>query len=394
MDSVAIRVAARLVMHSVLLHGLTPTGFEVILASMETVHFGRALYYPHIFPQSRQWLRTAALYHDGIGRIVPKSFVPSAYDRHSGPELLRDFEELQAAGFIEDKNPEDILSDVKEEFVEFLKPILGGPKEKERLRERLGSHDWKPYNMFRDKIAHGLIELLEPKGLVRPVNDYEVEFDASIGGLYMLFLARRMAKHQPIVSDDPIYEALTNMATQPDTIDVAADRGFLLANAIFTSAVPIDIESVDIRDLIKFREDFKGERIAFYEWIASFSADLAKIKDPKQLQQAVEHHAAVIEKRMSSLKDKLRLLKLKCGAGIFTFSMPGMLTSTWGLATKEPVLLLGGGALVLAGIVGNSVLENRITKAETPVSYVHSIRERLKPREYAGKMIQLNLSGI
>jgi len=104
--------------------------------------------------------------------------------------------------------------------------------------------------MFRDKIAHGLIELLEPKGLVRPVNDYEVEFDASIGGLYMLFLARRMAKHQPIVSDDPIYEALTNMATQPDTIDVAADRGFLLANAIFTSAVPIDIESVDIRDLI------------------------------------------------------------------------------------------------------------------------------------------------
>ncbi len=361
---------------------------------METVHFGRALYYPHIFPQSRHWLRTAALYHDGIGRIVPKRFVPSAYDRHSGPELLRDFEELQAAGFIEDQNPEDILPEVKEEFVEFLTPLLQGPKRKERLRERLGSRDWKPYNMFRDKIAPGLIDLLEPKGLIRPVNEYEVEFDASIGGLYMVFLARHMAKHQPIVSDDPMYEALTHVATRQGTTGAPADRGLLLANAIFTSTVPIDIESVDIRDLIKFRQDFKGERVAFYEWIANFRADLAKITDQNQLQQAVEHHAAAIETRMASLKDKLRLLKLKCGTGIFTFSMPGVLTSTWGLATKEPVLLLGGGTLVLAGIVANAVMEHRITKADAPLSYVHSMRKRLKPREYAGKMIQLNISGI
>ena len=361
---------------------------------METVHFGRALYYPHIFPQSRQWLRTAALYHDVIGRIVPKGFVPSAYDRHSGPELLRDFEELQAAGFITDENPEDILLDVKEEFVGFLTPLLQGPKGTDRLRERLGSRDRKPYNMFRDKIAPGLIDLLEPKGLVRQVNDYEVEFDASIGGLYMLFLARRMAKHQPIVSDDPMYEALTNIAKQQGATGAPVDRGFLLANAIFASAVPIDIESVDIRDLIKFRQDFKGERIAFYEWIANFRADLAKITDQNQLQQAVEHHAAAIETRMASLKDKLRLLKLKCSTGIFTFSMPGMLTSTWGLATKEPALLIGGGTLVLAGVVANAVLENRSMKADAPLSYVHSMRKRLKPKEYAGEMIKLNLSGI
>ena len=97
---------------------------------------------------------------------------------------------------------------------------------------------------------------------------------------------------------------------------------------------------------------------------------------------------------MSSLKEKLRLLKLKCGTGIFTFSMPGMLTSTWGLATKDPVLLVGGGTLVVAGIVANAVLEHRIMKADAPLSYVHSMRKRLKPREYAGKMIELNLSGI
>ena len=361
---------------------------------MDTVHFGQALYYPHIFPQSRQWLRTSALYHDGIGRIVPEGFVPSAYDRHSGPELLRDFEALQAVGFIEDNHPNDVLAQVSEQFIEFLAPLLQGQGRKERLRKKLGSRDWKPYNMFREKISPGLFDLLQSEGLVRPVNDYEVEFDASIGGLYMLFLARQMAKHQPIVSDDPMYEALTHVDLQREPTGASVDRGLLLANAIFTSAVPIDIESVDIRDLIKFREDFGDERIAFYDWIANFSADLAKITDSKQLEQAVEHHAVAIQTKMSSFKAKLKALKLKCGTGVFTFSMPGMLTSTWGLATKDPVLLIGGGTLVVVGIVANATLEYRVMKGDAPLSYVHSMRKGLRPKEYARKLIELNLSGI
>ncbi len=70
------------------------------------------------------------------------------------------------------------MLDVKEEFVSFLTPLLQGPKGTDRLRERLGSRDWKPYNMFRDKIARGLIDLLEPKGLVRQVNDYTTDSDS------------------------------------------------------------------------------------------------------------------------------------------------------------------------------------------------------------------------
>ena len=116
---------------------------------MDTVHFGRALYYPHIFPQTRLWLRTAALYHDQISRIVPRGFIPSAYDRHSGPELLNDFEALQAAGFIEDKYPDNVRRDVGEQFINFIAPLIQGPKTKAALVAKLGSRDWKPYNMYR-----------------------------------------------------------------------------------------------------------------------------------------------------------------------------------------------------------------------------------------------------
>ena len=156
---------------------------------METVHFGSALYYPHIFPQNRLWLRTAALYHDRISRIVPADFVPSEYDRHNGPELLNDFEALiQDAGFIEDKYPEGVRQETSEQFINFISPLLG-EKCKSNVDRKAGSKDWKPYNMFRPKVEQGLLDLLEPEGLVRNVNDHEVEFDSSIGGLYMVFFA-------------------------------------------------------------------------------------------------------------------------------------------------------------------------------------------------------------
>jgi hypothetical protein len=289
---------------------------------MDTQFFGRALYYPHIFPQSRRWLRTAALYHDGISRIVPHGFLTDSYDRHNGIELLRDFEELQAANFIEDQHPDPFLESVGESFLDFLTPLLDGVDHKTKLQTKLGSRHWKPYNMYRDKISQDLLSLLEEQALVNAVNDYEVEFDASIGGLYMLFLASQMAQQQPIISDDPVYELLAtwNLPSAPEVASI--DRGFVLASAIFTSAVPIDIESVNIRDLILFREDHRAERIEFYEWMAHYSADLAKIKNRVQLQQAVDHYGEVIGSKMSTFSTKLKALGVKCATGIFSFSIP------------------------------------------------------------------------
>jgi len=360
---------------------------------METVHFGSALYYPHIFLQNRLWLRTAALYHNRISRIVPADFVPSEYDRHNGPELLNDFEALQAAGFIEDKYPEGARQEASEQFINFITPLLQGTNAKATLTAKLGSRDWKPYNMFRPKVEQGLLDLLEPDGLVRNVNDYEVEFDASIGGLYMVFLARQMARHYPIVSDDPMYEVLTHIPLQ-DANAAPVDRGLMLATAVFTSVVPIDIESVDIKDLIKFREDFEDARQEFYTWMGAFRADLGKITDPTQLEEAVAHHRSTVMRRIKTLRKKLALLKLTAGTGIFSFSIPGWVTTLYGAAKGNPSVMIGGGSLVLAGMAAKAGLEHWLLKDDAPVSYVHSIRQQLKPKTYAGELIQLDLAGI
>ena len=248
--------------------------------------------------------------------------------------------------------------------------------------------------MYRAKIEPGLIDLLEPEGLVRNVNDYEVEFDASIGGLYMLFLARQIANHYPIVSDDPVYELLTHVPLQDASGAAPVDRGLLLATTVFTSAVPIDIESVDIKELIRFREEFTDERRAFYDWIATFRSDLGKLSDPKQLEEAVAHHKAAVERQMHALRKKFGVLNLKTATGIFSFSMPGLITTIYASAKQNPAVMFGGGALVLAGIVANAMLERWVIKADAPVSYVHSMRRQLKPKEYASSLIQLQLSGL
>jgi hypothetical protein len=220
---------------------------------MKPISFGRALYYPHIFPQDCRWLRTAELYHDGLARIVPQNFMAAEYDRHGSIDILRDFEALQGCGFIEDEYPDQVLQDVGNQFLEFIAPSLENAERRSRLVSQINSAEWRPYSMFRQKIDSSLLALLEEEGLVRPINDYEVEFAGQVGGFYMLFLAKQMAKQRPIVSDNPLFEALTY--APPDFRQVAdggADPGLVLANAVFRTAVPVDIESVPINELISF----------------------------------------------------------------------------------------------------------------------------------------------
>ncbi|MFL6386173.1 MAG: hypothetical protein ACJ71U_01680 [Terriglobales bacterium] len=361
---------------------------------MKPISFGRALYYPHIFPQDRRWLRTAALYHDGLARIVPRNFLPTEYDRHGSIDILRDFEALQESGFIDDEHPDQVLQDVGRQFLEFIAPSFESA-ERSRLVSQIDSGEWRPYSMFRQKIDPSLLALLEQQRLVRPINDYEVEFDGQVGGLYMLFLAKQMAKQRPIVSDNPTFEALTyappNLGTMADGV---ADPGLVLANFVFRTAVPVDIESIPINEVIKFRADFEGERVSFYDGISKLTADLVAMKDSKLLHQAIQHHASAIEQKVSSLEKKLRFLRLTSGRNIFSVSVPTSIAgAAWGLGITNPFILVPVGSLIVTGMLISSRFEQQLAKADSTVAYIHSLRKELLPKAYANKFIELNLAG-
>ena len=317
---------------------------------------------------------------------------PDKYDGHGDGSILDDFEALQECGFIEDEHPDCVLQEVAEDFLGFIAPMLQDSTRRSQLAAKLGNTEWKPYRMFREKIAPELLELLAHEGLARATGEYEVEFEGSVGALYMLFLARRMAQARAIISDDPTYQALT--FGPPSAATHSGDAGFLLATAIFRTSVPLDIGTVDIKQLISLRRDLAGERIAFYDGLARLGSDMSKIENEKQLNQAIDHHESAIHNNIEALEKKLRLLKLTCGKGVFSFSMPAAATgAAWGLGLTNPAALFGVGSLVIAGLIVGSRFENRIAKADSTVAYIHSLRTALAPHEYGKKFIQLNLGG-
>jgi hypothetical protein len=124
------------------------------------------------------------------------------------------------------------------------------------------------------------------------------------------------------------------------------------------------------------------------------TADLVAIKDPKFLQQAIQHHSTAIEQKVSSLDKKLRLLRLASGRGIFSVSLPASVTgAAWGLGVTNPFALLAVGSLVVTGILMSSKFEQQVAKADSTVAYIHSLRKKFPPKTYAEEFIKLNLAG-
>jgi hypothetical protein len=158
--------------------------------------------------------------------------------------------------------------------------------------------------------------------------------------------------------------------------------------------VPVDIESVPIDELIRFRADFEGERVAFYDCISKLTADLLSINDAKLRRQAIQHHSSAIEQKVNSLDRKLRLLKFTSGRSIFSVSIPASLTgSAWGLGITNPFALAAVGSLVVTSMLISSRFEQQLAKADSTVAFIHSLRNKFAPRTYAKEFIELNLAG-
>ena len=104
---------------------------------MQTIEYGHALYYPHINFRSRRWLRTAALYHDNIARIVPNG-APVREEQWSDEQkaLYEDRYALESAGFLEIEVPDaNTHGRLANEFYVFAKDTLRNP-----VRRKLSYH--------------------------------------------------------------------------------------------------------------------------------------------------------------------------------------------------------------------------------------------------------------
>lgn len=359
---------------------------------METIEYGRALYYPHIIFESRAWMRTAALYHDNLARIVPAGSPFQTDDLNYEEErTLEESHILEQHNIISSEYPDEgTTSAVANAFLDFATGMLTDPQRRNQLVPELPrSHG--PYRIYKEKIDAALVEVLEDLGLARRDGD-KVVCEPVTGAMYMLFLARHMAKNRPIVTDNAVYQALLHTPVERDLGPAPLDKGLLLASAILRTVVPLNIETVPIEDLIKFREDHTGERNAFYNTISQMASNLGSIQDPKELQEAIDHYTQTFNTNMETLRTKLKSINVACGTGVFTLSVPAALTAGWGLGLTNPFVLLGAGSLVMAAVLVKPLLDKKAIAGDSGIAYVHSMETELGPRQYAERFVELNLA--
>lgn len=361
-----------------------------ILREMATVvDFGHALYYPHIEFNNRKWLRTSSLYHDVIGRIVPSSFSP-AWDGSVEAQLLRDdVWRLEGEGFLTSEYPGPFTATVANAFYE-LALANAEPERRAKLLPVLPNAD-EPFTLYKEKVDPTLLELMKVMHLARELDDHQVEADPIAGAIYMRTLAEHMAGQRPLITDDPVFEAMA-YSPRTDESELRRDNGFLLANAVFRTVIPLDVEKVPLEDLVSFRRDHRDLRLGFQSEIKKMAADLAKLNRKDQIQQALDHYTDAVDASVNKLEAKLRLLKIGAGTACFSVSLPGWVTAGWGLGLTNPLVLVGTIGAVLAVTVTKSVLERQLTTGDSGFGYVHYLRRDLTPRQYAEGIVQLNLS--
>jgi hypothetical protein len=340
----------------------------------------------------------ATLYYDSVSRIVPSGVVPD--DRHfyqefsdEPDELLNDIRELTVAGFLGEEPPDERISEVANDFFDFAMENLVDPVRRSEMVPRLSGRGGY-YTIHPEKITPELLQVLSELKLAHekqgdPYSDWSVE--PVTGGLYMLFLATRMAGQRQLVSDSSVYQSLlyTPIGTRGDRI-TPDDRQFRLATAVLTTVIPSDLEDMDLDVLLRLRQDFSSQRQRFQDKIADFARDLQNFSGG-DLEAVVDRHSRAIHGDYEDWIDRLRTANLTLAQGLFSVSVPSYLTSPWGLGTSTHPVIFAAGAVAVSAVAMKYVLERRAA-SRSPFTYLLNVSRRLGAERMAENIIRLNLS--
>jgi hypothetical protein len=220
----------------------------------------------------------------------------------------------------------------------------------------------------------------------------DLELEPVTGGLYMLFLARKMADRRNLVTDSPVYQSL--LFQEAGKVDHGyTDRGqeFRLATAVIRTAVPSD--SIPIDRLLRIRGDLSDQRRRFQDKVASLASELTHFENEEELQRAILAHQRRFEDDYEELTDRLRSKNISFLTNLFAVSVPSWATATWGMNIKVMNFALGAiGAVALSGIVINNLFDRKTLLRTNPMAYLLTLRKRVTPYTMAEGIASLNLS--
>ncbi len=361
---------------------------------MNSAPYGHALYYPYIHLQDDRWIKVAALYYDGLSRIVPQGFRTD--DSHT-VRVLND--EIQ---FVRDLDPGREAAEITYDFLEFAREELSDPRTrtavvhtvKRRLPRRSG------FRIHAGKLGEGLGRELQHLGLAKAPSKWRrwrpepwgswYDFEPVTGALYMMALAQTMAKRRglPIVTDEPAFQGLIR-GIQFDTRDPRTDKAHALASLVIKTAVPDNIESVPIDRIVQFRRRHDSERHRFYAALQGVAQDIPSIDEPEAFEDCLNHHKKSIDDAVKDLRLSLTDVGIGSTIGLFGLSLPSWASD---LAAGAGDLGIGittvGMVSLAAGVLTKEGRNYYRSRKDSPWSYVLSLERGIDSESFLRTLLE------
>jgi Family of unknown function (DUF6236) len=324
------------------------------------------LYYPHIHFKDDQWVKLAALYWDGIARIVPEHYNPRDSD------VVRQF---AANGFITSRSPSlSAVAAAGGPFLDLIRLRADELRERYALVQSPDGAETVDGRAVRTEILSPKLQFeldgaLRDAGLaIRRHDDSGLEsvwVHPRLAEAYMAALASEVAFRESYqtVSDGSI-EHLAASGLAPERIAQilleltpggVPEREVQTAMAMFAlrTVLPTNLDQVSVDKLMRFRQDHRDELTAFQEFVAAQAGPqgalygLTGLEDAGALEAHVRvEYEKVLEPRLKDLRRDLRGIGIESAWSAINVRLPGEIPLSGALSAITVGLGLGTVALL------------------------------------------------
>jgi len=300
------------------------------------------LYYPTIEFHDETWLKSALLTWEKIYRIVPVSYTPFDSD---------DVKRAIDIGCIENINLSKLdLTQTASSFQDFWDNVPFIPA-------ALESTDDTEARLHPDKvdarirpILDSLSKSIDPEGFLR--------LSPEIANAYMLLLSETISRRRqiPKLTDNPDMFAIMHYFANDGNFDEwltndASNEG--TTTVVLENVLPDGISEMDMKEVIKFRNQFKSYREDFRNSIMSFTQQIALIEDQEFAQIEIDKFVKDLTITRESLSKAIANEGRKIISAGLSIGLPTTLTAIGILAlgSTNPFTLSQIGTAGLIGAV-------------------------------------------
>lgn len=383
----------------------------------------QALYYPFIHFKDDAWLKTAALYWDKLGRIVPYDYVTD------------DSETVKALGsFVTILRPDWVRPEFGESFVAFIEQY--GPKltaryalserdkwpevpERQRPPKPGGAtgNDARLGYIYYEKISDDVYRALKESGLASTDARGErwIGMHPHLAWVYMTALAEQMSGERglrPLTDEARDHVALSGLSTERlahalledvslvDAYPTATEIESVLVSVAFQAVVPKNPANLSVDKVLAFREKYPAERATFQVAVAGLLKDrewLKSIPDPKVLEERLhDEYDKIWAANLNELRDKLHEIGIDTIVSCFNLkaTLPAGIVGAAAAASLTLNPLAAGTAALALGAI--PVLRDKQKAARealqtSSASYLYRMEQDLKPMDLWNRIKQRSL---